>query len=831
MSYGESSYSESNDKINNSENTNGNKNFTIGVILGNANSPHTAETIKGIKEAASELSINIICYTGVHSSYFFKEYFSLRQDEDFDYQASCVYDYIELTAVDALIISYGTLAVFLDSVEINRFLKKIKNIPTVFIENRIEGKNTSYVIADNYNGMRDVMEHLVDYHGYRNVLYLSGPRSNTDAIERLNAYRDVMNERGIPFSEETSIAYGDFSERVEREVNFLLDNNPDVEAICCANDKMAETVYNVLRRRKILYLEAVNNEDREASDKYYKNEVGRDIGAHGIAVTGYDNVKIAENLDPSLTTVVQNAYSNGYKAVYQAVDVVSGKEKKNIIEPPKLIIRNSCGCEASTSLEFSVLNEYYILHPDVYAAQLAKNITDAIIFSDVNEKIADSLFGTFNDFILKHLNRYLHYDFMPFDVDEFVEDMKDFISGEFEKFISLTSLATTLSDYLSGVIANSTQAKGKEYMIYAMSRIMEYIHSKIYTSASDMVAVYEHRTWFMPLISRDMTNYLDSEREMYRNAMNKMKVLGMGNAYLFMFDEPSPHKASETWQVPSELRLVAYAAGDEVAAYDFENAPVVNKDIPLNKYIISENQSKPYYASVINLYSGIYQYGVLLAEIEPENILSLYYASVQISTALKYCEMTKTQRVLQSQLEKIIEEVEQKNEILRSLSEYDQLTGCLNRRGFLERASELIHNNEGAKGVVVFADLDHLKEINDRFGHGEGDFAIKNSAYFLKNSLPKEAILSRLGGDEFIAMFILEGDEEASFVERKVKDMTHRFNMLLAKPYYIECSVGVKEFVCQHDIKIEDIMNSADEALYEAKKLRKPSVVKQMKVW
>lgn len=812
-----------------------NKNYTIGIILGNANSPHTAETIKGVKAAARELNVNIMCYTGVHSSYFFKEYFNSRQDEDFDYQASCVYDYIDLTAVDGLVISYGTLAVFLSEKEINRALKKFHDIPTVFIENRIEGPNAAYVIADNYNGIRYVMEHLISYHGYTKIAYLSGPVSNLDASERLKAYKNSMEQNNLPYSEK-SIAYGDFSERVEKEVNQLLDDNEDVEAIVCANDKMAETVYKVLADRKVLYDEAVAAGNKADIRRYYKHEVGKNTDKHGVAVTGYDNVVSAENLDPPLTTVVQNAFSNGYTAVYNVLNIIRGEKKENVVAPPKLIKRSSCGCEQSAKMDFSVLNDYYVLHPDVYSAQIAKSFKDAVLLSDVNENVSDAVYDMIYQFVFKHVNRYLGFAEVSFSVDELVSDVRDMLSGEYEEFISLTSFASAMADYLARVLRNSTQKAGIELMVEASSKVIEYVHSKIYTNAVDMVAVYEHRTWFMPLISRDMANYLDSATEMYRNAMTKMQVLDMGNTYLFMLKEPVIHTKQDIWTCPENLYLVAYTANGEIKAYDIEDAPLVNKEIPFDKYlheltVADENgNKKPYYASIINLYSGVYQYGALVAEIEPENILSFYYASVQISTALKYCEMARSQRSLQIQLEHMIEEVEQKNEILRSMSEYDQLTGCLNRRGFIERVNELMKLNSGSEAIMLFADLDHLKEINDKFGHGEGDFAIENIANILKNALPEDAIISRFGGDEFVVLTLANGSKAEKLL-RDIKEMSLRYNALFAKPYYIETSVGYKDFICSENIDIEELMNSADESLYEAKKLRRKSIVKSTQVW
>lgn len=806
-----------------------NKKYTVGVILGNANSPHTIETIKGIKEAAKELSVNIMCYAGVHSSYFFRDYFNDRQDEDFDYQASCIYDYISLSNVDALILSYGTLTIFLNNRELSQFFRKFKDIPTVILENRIDGSNMSYIIGDNYAGEKLVVNHLIKYHGYKNIIFLSGPSGNMDADERLKAYKDAMNEASLE-CDDTMIAFGDFSERVEREVNELLDNNPMAEAIVCANDKMAGTVYKILVERKALFEKAEAEGDTEGMHRYYKHVVGRGIlDGHGIAVTGYDNVPLSENMDPPLTTVVQNAYSNGYKAVFNAVAHIEGKVPDNVISAPKLIIRNSCGCDSETRMDIPILNDYYRLYPEIYSTQVAKAIRDGMILSDVSEKVSDAIFDRLNEIVLKHTNRLIGVDSKGLSPDELVEEIKDLLNGEFAGFISLTSFATTISDYVSCILRNSKNPDGKNLMIEATTRLNEYIHSRIYSDTLDTVSVYEHRTWFMPLISRDMANYLDSTKEMYKNAMMKMNVLDMGNTYLFMLKEPIKHGRHDIWKCPEELRLVAYSANGEITSYDYDDAPIVDKDNPFDKCFVIKD--KPYYASIMDLYSGEYQYGVLLAEIEPENVLSLYYASVQISTALKYCEMARVQRHLQKQLEHMIVEVEQKNEILRSLSEYDQLTGCLNRRGFLENAINAISENIGRKAIVIFADLDHLKEINDRYGHVEGDFAIENIANILKNALPDSTILSRLGGDEFVGMIICDDTYTSESLIREVKEMTGRFNAMLTKPYYVECSVGTTEFTCSEEIKIEEVMDLADEALYEAKKLRRESVVKKVQIW
>ena len=60
------------------------------------------------------------------------------------------------------------------------------------LEDTPDDPDIPYLIADNYNGMRQCIEHLVNVHGYRKIAFVAGPANNKDSNERLKAYRDVM---------------------------------------------------------------------------------------------------------------------------------------------------------------------------------------------------------------------------------------------------------------------------------------------------------------------------------------------------------------------------------------------------------------------------------------------------------------------------------------------------------------------------------------------------------------------------------------------------------------------------------------------------------------
>ena len=194
---------------------------------------------------------------------------------------------------------------------------------------------------------------------------------------------------------------------------------------------------------------------------------------------------------------------------------------------------------------------------------------------------------------------------------------------------------------------------------------------------------------------------------------------------------------------------------------------------------------------------------------------------------LRMYQMSKEQKRMQQKLEALVREVREKNEVLNFLSESDALTGCMNRRGLMEKAVQMNRKNDGKEMLILFADLDHLKEINDSFGHIEGDFAIKKCAETLKSVVGENGIIGRSGGDEFCAM--LPGNaENGQRIRRLIQKKSAAFNENSDKAYYVELSVGYTIVTCSSGLAISDELKDADKALYEEKKKRRKSVKKQL---
>ena len=123
------------------------------------------------------------------------------------------------------------------------------------------------------------------------------------------------------------------------------------------------------------------------------------------------------------------------------------------------------------------------------------------------------------------------------------------------------------------------------------------------------------------------------------------------------------------------------------------------------------------------------------------------------------------------------------------------------------------------------ADLDHLKEINDCFGHMEGDFAIRHCADLLRETLGENGIVGRIGGDEFCCM-LPGGMDVAEKTCEKLREAGVLFNRTSEKAYYVELSLGYTTLICDESLVLSEILKEADKKLYEEKKKRRSSVKK-----
>lgn len=160
--------------------------------------------------------------------------------------------------------------------------------------------------------------------------------------------------------------------------------------------------------------------------------------------------------------------------------------------------------------------------------------------------------------------------------------------------------------------------------------------------------------------------------------------------------------------------------------------------------------------------------------------------------------------------------------LLQQLSFNDELTGLLNRRGFLSMAKQQlkIAQREDWELVLLFADLDSLKNINDSFGHSEGDRALKSMATVLKKTFRTSDLVARLGGDEFIVLAL---NAPAAGVQTMTTRLQSNLDLLNSQNryYQLSLSIGIAQFDPNQVIPLETMIMEADKALYENKRKRR----------
>ena len=162
---------------------------------------------------------------------------------------------------------------------------------------------------------------------------------------------------------------------------------------------------------------------------------------------------------------------------------------------------------------------------------------------------------------------------------------------------------------------------------------------------------------------------------------------------------------------------------------------------------------------------------------------------------------------------------------LHALALVDELTGLQNRRAFTLFAEQELARarRHGRTPVVVFADLDGLKQINDQYGHAAGDAAIRLVANALRSIFRETDIVARWSGDEFVALMV-EGSEEASQLIGARLDGAIAVQSPPGLPYVVTASVGATAL--DPELPLRDAMERADAELYAQKKRGRRSSVR-----
>ena len=773
-----------------------NNTLTVGILIGNIFSPHTDNMLNGLVHRAAACNVQTMFFMGAHANCFDELYLfdGGNKEQKFLFQFNAVFDYARLGKLDVLIIAYSTFYLYMEESKDDFFARfKDLKIPIIIIGDQYQ--NYTCVISDNSDGIRKCMEHLIEQHGCTRIAYLSGPKENNkDATERLEAYIEVMNERNFVI-EEDMIQYGDYSANSAHLFGKILDTYPDIEAVVCANDTMALAGYDECLKRGLL--------------------PGTDI-----AITGFDDIAEAKSASPSLTTIEQNTYDLGYLAMKKAIDLCGDGDLSHVKVPVYFKHRVSCGSEKKIEEAICELTDSNAC--EKIAGQCCDDILQKVFLYKMSiiedREIRDVLYNVF----LHITSSYFKEGEADYDIDFIDTSLRTLIHSN---KLSISIFVTELYREITTIIFlnNNHQKQGK--LSSLLLHILDYIQNITFIESNTKTDTLQRNIWTTPFITRDMIANIDDNVQMYESLMERLRFMQIDNAYLFLLDEPKINLDIKDWQCPKELNLVAKIENGFISQ--------IIKEEKLDKKhgfvdIISWNDCSN--MAVYSLFAGKYTYGILVCEMTAENITSMYSASLHIGSAMQFIELTKNQRKIQAELELAMTALKNKNDILNMISEKDELTGLYNRRGFLENAMAMMKRAKNCYVLCIYADLDHLKQINDQFGHQEGDFAIKKAGEYLQSCLRSTDVIGRIGGDEYAAVAIVKNDHMGVEIRDRIFLTSKAFNHSSDKPYYVEVSIGYALYKWSEDLELNQMLSAADLMLYESKAKRRKDARKDANV-
>lgn len=241
------------------------KTHVLGAVIPDVTNPFFSEVIRGIEDRASEFGYSILLCNSDDDAVKEEKYIHLLKEK----------------GVDGII--YAEASTMVE--------KEIHNLdlPIVFLDRAMGKYDCSWICDDGEYGMYQIICYLIEK-GHREIAYFSGHEGGANEPERREGYRKALVDNGILFDPEKVFLGAFDSESGQANVLRLLESKKSFSAIACANDLIAIGAIAELRKQGI----AVPDQ---------------------ISVTGYDDIKISKYCYPPLTTMAQEKYGMGKRAV------------------------------------------------------------------------------------------------------------------------------------------------------------------------------------------------------------------------------------------------------------------------------------------------------------------------------------------------------------------------------------------------------------------------------------------------------------------------------------------------------------------------------------
>lgn len=190
-------------------------------------------------------------------------------------------------------------------------------------------------------------------------------------------------------------------------------------------------------------------------------------------------------------------------------------------------------------------------------------------------------------------------------------------------------------------------------------------------------------------------------------------------------------------------------------------------------------------------------------------------------------EISKLNASLQKRVDEATCQLRESNSKLEKLARRDSLTELANRRHFEHSLVQALSRRSGDvdEVCIMLLDIDHFKQINDIYGHAAGDAVLNHIARVLEQGMRAEDLVARYGGDEFVAYMRCThevGLQRAREIRQAIDQYAVSWN---GRNIHITVSIGMYYQTLQEDIDVNELLDNADNAMYEAKRQGRNRVV------
>lgn len=753
------------------------KKITVGLLVSGIMDDFTKIICKGVIKAARRKGVNLVIFP---AKYVDRDV-SDNRDLRYEYQYGTVLSYARRQNLDAIVAATGCIGCFSTSERMLELMRQYEGIPCVLLASQLPGYDS--VTFDNFSGVREGLECLIEQKQCTRIGMIGGPEENSDARERKEAFFQVMREHGLAVHEGLYEA-GNLTRNSQEAFVRLLDHNPDLEAVFCINDDTALGLYEELKRRKL--------------------QIGRDI-----QVFGYDNIQAAAKASPPLSSVRADPAELGEAALELVLCKMQGEAVQSRVLPTKFVRRDSIGNLDEEQRE------------DVIDAQMMDAWFDDVFYRCKHEnmqKTVEQFRHSFKALVKCIRSIYEDQEEGVWELKGLLEQFLNVDTIEYADVDNLMIVFRRLQKMLFGARSSCSKAQRELFpMIY--QRIIRVMDQRIW----EMQEQSQRDSFDMKLFVQKTLQFEKGTDQSYGILLENLNWLQVQNAGIYIFESPITHLVSDPFQAPEELYLKAVLKDGEVQV-----VPVMEQKKALAELFADNKEIQQDCMVLLPLFFNEVLEGVILCEMTDNIYESGEFLVNHLSSATKMIQLLRSNQKIQQDLEDSLVILKENNIVLDNLSKSDSLTGIWNRRGLYEEGQLLAErcHRQGRDVLVVYADMNNLKIINDRYGHEEGDFSLRAIADRLAEAAGKDGVAGRIGGDEFAYACPYDGSDEGAETLEALYAAFRHFNEGTDKEYNVTISAGACVIKPGSSMSLEEALSVADERLYEVKKLRSKEVAK-----